>query len=118
MEKKKSLLEDEKFKKKLAKLSPYRRMTVEQRIKENEKWARKWQREEERLMRMPKEERLKALYTRYIGLAVFFAKNIGLLIGRGDMKERTGEATKDLKTRLKFELTMALKKANVLPLEG
>ena len=115
---KKSLLVDEKFQKKLAKLSPYSRMTVEQRIKESEKASRKWQREEEALMRLPKEKRLKALYTRYIGLAVDFAKCLGKGIGSGQVKETTGVLTKDLKRELKFELTMALKKANIFPLEG
>ena len=110
MQKSKSLLDSEKFQKKLAKLSPYSKMTVEQRVRESEAFARKNQREEEALMRLPKEERLKAIYWTYIDLAVTFAKMLG------SMKEGTGVLTKELKKQLKFELTMALKKANVLPL--
>ena len=113
---KKSLLDDEKFKKKLAKLSPYSRMTVKRRVKEGERAWRKWKREEDKLMRLPKEERLKVLYGRYLDVAVTFAKSLGLAIGQGALKQTTGILTKELKRSLKFELTMALKKANVLPL--
>jgi hypothetical protein len=67
-------------------------------------------REKKRFLRMSKEEKLKHLYSRYLDLAVDFAKMLGL--------KKTETLTKELKTRLKFELTMALKKANVLPLEG
>jgi hypothetical protein len=68
-------------------------------------------REKKRFLRMSKEEKLKHLYSRYLDLAVDFAKMLPL-------KKTTETLTKELKTRLKFELTMALKEANVLPLEG
>ncbi len=104
-------LEDEKFKKKLMKLSPYARMTVEQRIKEGNKELRKSQREEERLMRMPKEQRLKEIYGNYLKLAFDDGCELG---GR----QLSDETKKDFKTRLRAGLTSRLRRFKVLPLEG
>lgn len=119
MEKNKSLLDDEKFQKKLAKLSPYSRMTVEQRIKESEKASRKWHRQEEALMRMPKQEKLKAICADYLGLAVDSAIGLGMALKERKVKSSDVEKlwiVKDQKTRLRSELTIRLKKFGVLPL--
>ncbi len=115
MEKKQSLLNSEQFKKKLAKLSPRERATVRRRILEGEEMQRKHEKEEEALMRLPKEERLKAICSDYIGMTVDVAKGLGKMFGSG-VKETTGEMTRDLKQQMRFALTMALKKAKVLPL--
>ena len=112
MEKRKSLLDEESMKRKLSKLSPRDRAKVERNIIESEKVGEKYRRKEEALMRLPKEKRLKAICSRYIELSVYFAKIFG------SMKEATAGDIKELKRELKFELTMALKKAGVLPLEG
>lgn len=117
MEKSKSLLDDEKFKKKLAKLSPYSRMTVEQRIKEGEKDRRKRQREEERLMRMPKEERLKKIYKECIYVAYDFGRSTGVLVGKGELRPTPTEFEKSRRISLVSGLTWQLKEAGVLPLE-
>ena len=69
----------------------------------------KWRREEEVFIHLPREERPKTIYKKHIGLAVDVAKMLSEGIGRVDLKETAGIPTKDLKTRLGYELTMALK---------
>jgi hypothetical protein len=78
--------------------------------------AREWASKERKLQRMSKEEKLRAIYADYIGLAVDFAKSLGNMIGSGSLKETSGIMTKDLKRELRFGLTTRLKKFGVLPL--
>lgn len=79
---------------------------------------RQWASEERKLQRSSREDRLKMLCGRYINYAVDIAKSLGVAIGNGGIKETTGILTKELKQQAKLELTQALKKYNVLPLEG
>ena len=119
MEKKESLLEDEKFQKKLAKLSPRDRRIVKRRVIEGEKMSQQWQREEDALKRMPKEQRLKAICADYLGLAVDMAIGLGMALKERKVKSSHVEKlwiVKDQKTRLRSELTVRLKKFGVLPL--
>jgi hypothetical protein len=61
MEKRKSILDEDQMKKRLSKLPEKERKEIERRILEGEAQTRKFQREEERLMRMPRGERLKKI---------------------------------------------------------
>ncbi len=117
MEKRKSLLDKDSMKRKLAKLSPRERARVEQSILEGEKESRKMQRAEEALMRLPKEKRLKKICGEAIETCWFFAQSFGARFGEGDSEP--GDFNKKfLKTQAKSSLTLQLKKAGVLPLEG
>lgn len=116
MEKRKSILDSDQMKKKLLKLSPHKREIVKQRIIETERNARKYEREEEAIMRLPKEQRLKEIY----GKSLKWAFDLGITIGKGLMRKKDKEASKyyQEKFRKQFKpgLTLELKKAGVLPL--
>lgn len=118
MEKIKSLLQDEKFQKKLAKLSAKKRAEVEQTVRDGEKLKKKWQRKEEALMRMPKEKRLKAICKEYLLVALDTGKLIGAGLREKSYKEHAMWLEASSKKRLGYELTTRLKAANILPLEG
>lgn len=81
---------------------------------------RRWASEERKLQRSSREDRLKMVCGRYINYAADIAKSLGVAIGNGGIKETRGAEAliKDLKRQAKLELTQALKKYNVLPLEG
>ncbi len=118
MEKNKSLLDDEKFQKKLAKLSPTDRAKIKQDILEGEKERRKEQRAKERLMRMPKEERLKKICRNFFDAHYRSGHSAGILIGQGRLKPFTEARIRKGIQQGAWHLTMNLKKAGVLPLEG
>jgi len=80
--------------------------------------AKERAREKNILTHGPREERLKLLYGKYIDLAFDYGKALGLSVGRGDLKEATGVATWGTKKDLKRSLTIALKNAEIIPLEG
>ena len=113
MNKKIKSIFDEKWRQeRLAKLPPREREVVEKRIIRSEKLAAKWRREEEALMRLPKEDRLKKLYGKYLKMALEFGITIGHAKNRKEemaLKETFGKLFRP-------ELTHALKKAEVLPL--
>lgn len=116
MEKRKSLLDQDSMKRKLSKLSPRDRAKVERNIIESEKVGEKYRREEEALKRMPKEERLKAIYADYFGIAVDSAIGLGRVLEAKGIKVSNGYAVKYLKQSLRFGLTTRLKQFGVLPL--
>ena len=120
MEKIKSLLDDEKMKKKLAKMSPKERTKVEQNIIEGERFMEKERRKEEALMRLPKENRLKEIYGKHLKMA--FDEGIDLVRSLMEGRIRGREVfiflQKHSKNRLRVALTEDLKKFGVLPLVG
>jgi 23S rRNA C2498 (ribose-2'-O)-methylase RlmM len=73
---------------------------------------RKWNRQEEQLMKLPKEERLKKLYGRYLNWAFDF----GITIGHAKNKKEEMALQGIFRKQFKSSLTRALKKAEVLPL--
>jgi hypothetical protein len=119
MEKIKSILEEESMKRKLAKMAPRDRAKVERNIIESEKVGEKYRREEEALMRMPREERLKKICGKAIESCCRYAFEHGVMLGHGDLKPTKGEVErfKFFRTQAKSGLTLDLKKAGVLPLE-
>ncbi len=117
-EKNKSLLDDEKFQKKLAKLSPTDRAKLKQDILENEKERRKMERAEERLMRMPKEQRLKAICKKHLLSILDFGKTTECALRDKKTKRSAIWWEHHVRKQMGYELTMDLKNAKVLPLEG
>jgi hypothetical protein len=111
-----SILDRDSVKRKLSKLSPRDRRIVKRRIIQGEKMTQQWLREEEALKRMPKQERLKTICADYFGLAVDSAIGLGRVLEARGIKGSNGGIVKDLKTRLRSELTIRLKKFGVLPL--
>ena len=118
MEKKKSLLNDEKFQKKLAKLSPKDRAKVEANVIDGEKFMGKLQREKEALMRMPKEKRLKAICKEHLLLTLDFGKRLECALRDKETKRNALWLEYFARKQMGYELTIALKNAKVLPLEG
>ena len=80
-------------------------------------FIRKDRRQKEAFMKLPKEERLKAVYKQYVG----FAFRDGFMFGnwaatKGGIKAATSLTPKEAVKHLKTGLTWSLKDANVLPL--
>ena len=105
---------------KLDKLPEKERKEIECRIAEDQALTRKYQREEERLMRMPREERLKKICGDAIESCFRFSFECGVGVGARDIKPTKGEVENFncFMTQAKSDLTWQLKKAGVLPLEG
>jgi hypothetical protein len=79
-------------------------------------FIRKDRRQKEAFMKLPKEERLKAVYKQHIDTAILFALELGARIQSGDARRSGQLLLKDLRWRSKVGLTAALKEARVLPL--
>jgi hypothetical protein len=76
--------------------------------------------EERKLQRMPREERLKKICGEAIESCCRYAFEHGAMLGHGDIKPTKGEVErfKFFRTQTKSGLTLELKRAGVLPLEG
>jgi len=79
-------------------------------------FIRKDRRQKEAFMKLPKEERLKALYKQHIDYAINSALWLGAAIQCGDAKKSGKMLLERLKKGTKTSLTWELKDANVLPL--
>ncbi len=116
MEKRKSILDQDSMKRKLAKLPEKERKEVERRIVETEAMVKKEQRKEQALMRMPKEERLKKIYGQHLKNAFDHGVEIGQLSMTEGSKMSGQYFQREAWKQLRPGLTNALKKAAVLPL--